>query len=56
MFGQRELEKLWSKGPDWVGAYMAVAWFYAATAGQLLHQVRHAGALRRARRRAGRGT
>lgn len=35
MFGQRELQQLWSKGPTYVSAYMAVAWFYAATAGQL---------------------
>ncbi|GII95073.1 ketosynthase chain-length factor [Sinosporangium siamense] len=39
VFGQRELEKLWSKGPEHVGAYMAVAWFYAATTGQI--SIRH---------------
>ena len=39
MFGQRELQQLWSRGPNHVSAYMAVAWFYAATAGQL--SIRH---------------
>ncbi|MEH1123001.1 beta-ketoacyl synthase N-terminal-like domain-containing protein [Micromonospora sp. CPCC 206061] len=34
-FGQRELEKLWREGPRSVGAFMSVAWFYAATTGQL---------------------
>lgn len=38
-FGQRELQNLWSKGPDSVGAYMSVAWFYAATTGQI--SIRH---------------
>jgi act minimal PKS chain-length factor (CLF/KS beta) len=35
MFGQRELQQLWSQGPNYVSAYMSVAWFYAAAAGQL---------------------
>jgi minimal PKS chain-length factor (CLF/KS beta) len=39
MFGQRELQRLWSQGPTHVSAYMSVAWFYAATAGQLT--IRH---------------
>lgn len=39
MFGQRELQQLRSRGPNHVSAYMAVAWFYAATAGQL--SIRH---------------
>ncbi|WP_369394160.1 ketosynthase chain-length factor [Streptomyces sp. CG1] len=39
MFGQRELQRLWSQGPTYVSAYMSVAWFYAATAGQL--SIRH---------------
>jgi act minimal PKS chain-length factor (CLF/KS beta) len=39
MFGQRELQRLWSQGPTHVSAYMSVAWFYAATAGQL--SIRH---------------
>ncbi|MFF4735163.1 ketosynthase chain-length factor [Streptomyces sp. NPDC001262] len=34
-FGQREIEKLWSRGPQAVGAYQSIAWFYAATTGQL---------------------
>ncbi|WP_316043265.1 beta-ketoacyl synthase N-terminal-like domain-containing protein [Actinomadura sp. CNU-125] len=38
-FGQREIERLWSKGPRWVGAYQSIAWFYAATTGQI--SIRH---------------
>jgi len=38
-FGQREIERLWSKGPQFVGAYQSIAWFYAATTGQL--SIRH---------------
>jgi minimal PKS chain-length factor (CLF/KS beta) len=38
-FGQREIEKLWSKGPQRVGAYQSIAWFYAATTGQI--SIRH---------------
>ncbi|MEQ4723352.1 ketosynthase chain-length factor [Nonomuraea sp. B19D2] len=38
-FGQREIELLWSKGPSWVGAYQSIAWFYAATTGQI--SIRH---------------
>ncbi|GGS91762.1 ketosynthase chain-length factor [Streptomyces cinerochromogenes] len=38
-FGQRELQKLYSEGPQAVGAYMSIAWFYAATTGQL--SIRH---------------
>jgi act minimal PKS chain-length factor (CLF/KS beta) len=34
-FGQKEIEKLWSKGPQHVSAYQSIAWFYAATTGQL---------------------
>jgi act minimal PKS chain-length factor (CLF/KS beta) len=34
-FGQQEIERLWSKGPSWVGAYQSIAWFYAATTGQI---------------------
>ncbi|HEX6871578.1 MAG TPA: ketosynthase chain-length factor [Micromonosporaceae bacterium] len=34
-FGQKEIEKLWSRGPQWVGAYQSIAWFYAATTGQV---------------------
>jgi minimal PKS chain-length factor (CLF/KS beta) len=38
-FGQREIERLWSQGPEFVGAYQSIAWFYAATTGQL--SIRH---------------
>ncbi|RFU83712.1 ketosynthase chain-length factor [Streptomyces triticagri] len=38
-FGQRELQKLYADGPQAVGAYMSIAWFYAATTGQL--SIRH---------------
>lgn len=38
-FGQRELQALWSGGPEDVSAYMSIAWFYAATTGQL--SIRH---------------
>jgi 3-oxoacyl-(acyl-carrier-protein) synthase len=34
-FGQKEIENLWGKGPIFVGAYQSIAWFYAATTGQL---------------------
>ncbi|WP_306212601.1 ketosynthase chain-length factor [Actinoplanes sp. RD1] len=38
-FGQREIHGLWSQGPDHVGAYQSIAWFYAATTGQI--SIRH---------------
>jgi act minimal PKS chain-length factor (CLF/KS beta) len=38
-FGQREIEKLWALGPHRVGAYQSIAWFYAATTGQV--SIRH---------------
>ncbi|MFD7905505.1 ketosynthase chain-length factor [Kitasatospora sp. NPDC059747] len=38
-FGQREMQNLYSKGPSQVGAYMAIAWFYAANSGQI--SIRH---------------
>jgi act minimal PKS chain-length factor (CLF/KS beta) len=38
-FGQREIEKLWALGPQRVGAYQSIAWFYAATTGQV--SIRH---------------
>jgi act minimal PKS chain-length factor (CLF/KS beta) len=38
-FGQREIEKLWRHGPGHVGAYQSIAWFYAATTGQI--SIRH---------------
>jgi minimal PKS chain-length factor (CLF/KS beta) len=34
-FGQNEIQNLWGKGPIFVGAYQSIAWFYAATTGQL---------------------
>ncbi len=34
-FGQRELQKLYKDGPRSVSVYMSIAWFYAATTGQL---------------------
>lgn len=41
-FGQREIEALWNKHPSYVGVYQSIAWFYAATTGQLsiLHGMR----------------
>ncbi|MEU8348388.1 ketosynthase chain-length factor [Streptomyces sp. NPDC048845] len=38
-FGQREIQSLWSQGPRHVTAYQSIAWFYAATTGQL--SIRH---------------
>jgi len=38
-FGQREIQKLWAQGPDYVGTYQSIAWFYAATTGQI--SIRH---------------
>ncbi|MBB6174281.1 act minimal PKS chain-length factor (CLF/KS beta) [Nocardiopsis mwathae] len=38
-FGQHEMENLYRKGPSWVGAYQSIAWFYAATTGQV--SIRH---------------
>jgi minimal PKS chain-length factor (CLF/KS beta) len=34
-FGQREIQELWSKGPGAVTAYQSIAWFYAASTGQI---------------------
>lgn len=34
-FGQREIEALWAKGPRFVGPYQSIAWFYAASTGQI---------------------
>ncbi|MEY9484725.1 minimal PKS chain-length factor (CLF/KS beta) [Streptomyces calvus] len=34
-FGQRELQKLWGRGPKFVGPYQSIAWFYAASTGQI---------------------
>jgi act minimal PKS chain-length factor (CLF/KS beta) len=38
-FGQRELEKLWSQGSEYVSAYQSFAWFYAVNTGQI--SIRH---------------
>ena len=38
-FGQKEIQALWEKGPKFVGAYQSIAWFYAATTGQV--SIRH---------------
>jgi minimal PKS chain-length factor (CLF/KS beta) len=38
-FGQRELERLWSRGRQAVSVYQSIAWFYAATTGQT--SIRH---------------
>src|SRR5436190_21348725 len=34
-FGRKEIQNLWGKGPIFVGAYQSIAWFYAATTGQI---------------------
>ncbi len=34
-FGQDELQRLWTRGPRSVSAYLSIAWFYAASTGQL---------------------
>lgn len=34
-FGQKEIQSLWARGPIFVGAYQSIAWFYAATTGQI---------------------
>ncbi|HEX3784162.1 MAG TPA: beta-ketoacyl synthase N-terminal-like domain-containing protein [Pseudonocardiaceae bacterium] len=34
-FGQKELQRLWSLPDRTVGAYQSIAWFYAATVGQV---------------------
>jgi act minimal PKS chain-length factor (CLF/KS beta) len=33
-FGQAELGRLWTRGPEHVTAFQSIAWFYAATTGQ----------------------
>ncbi len=38
-FGQKEIESLWSRGPEHVTVYQSIAWFYAATTGQI--SIRH---------------
>ncbi|MEW2353450.1 ketosynthase chain-length factor [Spirillospora sp. NPDC029432] len=34
-YGQRELDKLWTEGPEHVSVYMSFAWFYAVNTGQI---------------------
>ena len=34
-FGQGELQRLWGQGPHFVGPYQSIAWFYAASTGQI---------------------
>ncbi|MEV6260545.1 beta-ketoacyl synthase N-terminal-like domain-containing protein [Streptomyces sp. NPDC051784] len=34
-FGQRELQRLWGEGSRFVGPYQSIAWFYAASTGQI---------------------
>jgi len=38
-FGQRELEKFFGQGYEFMGAYMSFAWFYAVNSGQI--SIRH---------------
>ncbi|RAY13061.1 ketosynthase chain-length factor [Actinomadura craniellae] len=38
-FGQREIQALWTRGRRAVGAYQSIAWFYAASTGQI--SIRH---------------
>ncbi|MFF4712930.1 beta-ketoacyl synthase N-terminal-like domain-containing protein [Streptomyces eurythermus] len=38
-FGQREIERLWHQGSRYVGPYQSIAWFYAASTGQV--SIRH---------------
>lgn len=38
-FGQRELERFFSRGVHFMGAYMSFAWFYAVNTGQI--SIRH---------------
>ncbi|MEU7834276.1 MULTISPECIES: ketosynthase chain-length factor [unclassified Nonomuraea] len=38
-FGQREIADLWRHGPQRVSTYQSIAWFYAATTGQI--SIRH---------------
>jgi minimal PKS chain-length factor (CLF/KS beta) len=38
-FGQREIARLWSRGRTAVSAYQSIAWFYAASTGQV--SIRH---------------
>lgn len=39
VFGQREIQSLWARGPEFVTVYQSIGWFYAATTGQV--SIRH---------------
>jgi len=41
-FGQREIQSLWSRHPSAVSSYQSIAWFYAASTGQIsiLHKLK----------------
>lgn len=34
-FGQKEIQALWNRGPQHVSVYQSIAWFYAASTGQI---------------------
>ena len=53
-FGQRELQRLWGQGSRYVGPYQSIAWFYAASTGQISIRGGCKGPLRRGRQRRGR--
>ncbi|MGW7008475.1 ketosynthase chain-length factor [Streptomyces sp. NPDC054933] len=42
-FGQHELQQLWGQGPKYVGPYQSIAWFYAASTGQISIRGDHKG-------------
>ena len=54
-FGHRAIERLWSEGPRKIGAYQAIAWFYAATTGQIaiLHGMKGPGSVHAAEQAGG---
>jgi act minimal PKS chain-length factor (CLF/KS beta) len=54
-FGHRAIQRLWSEGPRKIGAYQAVAWFYAATTGQIaiLHDMKGPGSVHAAEQAGG---
>ena len=54
LFGQRELQRLWGGPARTVGAYQSIAWFYAASVGQLSIHHQFKGPSRGAGRRGGR--
>jgi act minimal PKS chain-length factor (CLF/KS beta) len=53
--GHRAIERLWSEGPRKIGAYQAIAWFYAATTGQIaiLHGMKGPGSVHAAEQAGG---